>query len=54
MGGGCDGSSENSLIAKYTLDEWEKVGNLQTDRFAPRAIENGNRIYVVGGVNTQP
>ena len=54
MGGGCDGSDKNPLIAKYTLDKWEKVGNLQTDRYAPRATANGDLIYVVGGSNTQP
>lgn len=55
MGGDCNGSYKGwSLIAKYTLDKWEKVGNLQNDRYALRAIPNGDRIYVVGGVNTEP
>ena len=38
-----------SLIARYTLDKWELVGNLQQARHGHRAISNGDRIYVVGG-----
>ena len=53
IGGGCD-SSHTSRIAKYTLDAWTEVGNLQTTRYGPRAIQNGDRIYVVGGIGTQP
>ena len=48
IGGICDGS-DSSLIAKYTDDKWEPVGNLQHSRRAHRAISNGDRIYVVGG-----
>ena len=48
IGGYCDGSSTSS-IAKYTIDKWERVGNLQELRFAHRAIANEDRIYVVGG-----
>ena len=54
MGGDCDSPGNWSRIAKYTLDKWENVGNLQTYRYAPRAIANGDRIYVVGGANIQP
>ena len=52
IGGNCD-SSYTSRIAKYTLDSWTEVGNLQTTRYGPRAIQNENRIYVVGGEDTQ-
>ena len=39
-----------SRIAKYTLDEWTEVGNLQTSRRAHRATADGNgRVFVVGG-----
>ena len=48
IGGICDGSV-SSLIAKYTLDKWERVGNLQDSRYVHRAIANDDRIYVVGG-----
>ena len=48
IGGYCDGSV-SSLIAKYTIDKWEHVGNLQNSRRSHRAIANGDRIYVVGG-----
>ena len=55
MGGWCDGkgsssgSVSGSLIAKYTIDKWEHVGNLQTRRDMHRAIANEDRIYVIGG-----
>ena len=42
----------SSLIAKYTIDKWESVGNLQAVRRAHRAIANDDRIYVVGGIQT--
>ena len=48
IGGRIDGK-DSSLIAKYTIDKWELVGNLQTPRNGHRAIANGDRIYVVGG-----
>ena len=51
FGGYCDGTSA-SLIAKYTIDKWEQVGNLQHPRHFHRAIANGDRIYVVGGDGT--
>ena len=54
FGGWCQQSVEEnyvstSLIARYTLDKWELVGNLQQARHGHRAISNGDRIYVVGG-----
>ena len=52
IGGTCDDTS-SSLIAKYTIDKWERVGNLQDSRYAHRAIANDNRIYVVGGWGIQ-
>ena len=42
----------SSLIAKYSIDKWEHVGNLQEVRRGHRAITNGDRIYVVGGDGT--
>ena len=48
IGGFCD-EIDTSLIAKYTIDKWESVGNLQNSRGGHRAIANGDRIYVVGG-----
>jgi len=48
MGGWCQGDI-TSLIAKYTIDKWERFGNLQERRAGLRAIENGDRIFVVGG-----
>ena len=51
MGGQCDGS-DSSLIARYIINKWERVGNLQNSRRGHRAISNGDRIYVVGGSGT--
>ena len=51
IGGWCDNTA-SSLIAKYTIDKWEYVGNLQNSRYAHRAIANEDRIYVVGGYGT--
>ena len=48
FGGECD-SSSSSLIARYTIDLWEHVGNLQNSRVGIRGIANDDRIYVVGG-----
>ena len=57
IGGYCDGS-ESSLIAKYTnlnnwQHKWEQFGTLQKAREGHRAISNVDRIYVVGGRNSQ-
>ena len=51
IGGFCDDKISSS-IAKYTIDKWESVGNLQKSRHAHRAIANQDRIYVVGGLGT--
>ena len=51
IGGYCDGSASSS-IAKYTINKWEVVGNLQKPRYAHRANANEDRIYVVGGSGT--
>ena len=51
IGGLCN-SIDTSLIAKYTIDKWERVGNLQDSRANHRAIVNDDRIYVVGGEGT--
>ena len=51
--GGHWGSSQSPRIAKYTIDKWELVGSLQDNRYGPRAILNGDRMYVVGGEFTR-
>lgn len=48
FGGHCNGF-HHALIAKYTLDKWEHIGNLQAQRAGHRAIANENRMYVIGG-----
>ena len=51
IGGYCDGIV-SSLIAKYTIDKWERIGNLQQARRSHRTIENDDRIYIVGGLDS--
>ena len=51
IGGECDGR-DSSLIARYTMNKWERDGNLQNSRRGHRAISNGDRIYVIGGSGT--
>ena len=52
IGGFCDGLW-SSRIFEYTFDDWKSAGNLQGVRGYHRAIFNGDRIYVVGGYDTQ-
>ena len=49
IGGRCDGNTFQSLVSRYSIDQWERVGNLQNPRDQHRAIANDDRIYVVGG-----
>ena len=55
LGGLCDYKDERrddeyySLIAQYTDNRWDAVGNLQRKRIAYRAVSNGDRVYLVGG-----
>ena len=39
----------SSFIAKYTINKWEQVGNLQNSRYSHRAISNEDIIHIVGG-----
>jgi len=50
FGGRCDGAI-SSLIAKYTNNNWEQFGYLQTSRHGHRAIVNEYQIYIVGGAS---
>ena len=52
IGGWCD-DSYTSRVAKYTVDNWTEVGNLQAGRRGHRAITNGNKIYIAGGRDTK-
>ena len=51
--GGRIDRSDSSLIAKYTDNKWERIGNLQDSRDWHRAIVNDDRLYVIGGSGTQ-
>ena len=46
--GGYDGS-QISTVACYNNSGWSKLDDLQSIRYAPRAIINGDKVYVVGG-----
>ena len=54
IGGDCV-DTISSTIARYklstTIEEWSEIGNLQQPRYKHRAMINGNRIYVVGGID---
>ena len=53
IGGYCDGTVASPLVAKYIIDKWEQVGNLQNSRHGHRAIANEDLIHVVGGSGTR-
>ena len=50
LGGYCDGKA-SSRIAKFTINTWTDIGNLEQARFGHRAITDSGRFYVVGGYN---
>ena len=50
LGGYCDGKA-SSRIAKFTINTWTDIGNLEQARFGHRAITDSGRVYVVGGYN---
>ena len=61
IGGRCTDMDGNRVdfanIVKYkvtaTVEQWSQIGNLQKPRTYHRALINGNRIYVVGGISRQ-
>ena len=56
IGGFCGGPSEweerppNSII-RYEIDEFTQIGKLLSSRFTHNAIVNGDRIFVIGGID---
>ena len=51
------GTSNNDIalntVACYNNSTWTKLDDLQTARYAHRAIVNGNKVYVIGGIGIQ-
>ena len=46
--GGSDGSPLRT-VACYNSAGWTKLDDLQTARYAHRAVVNGDKVYVIGG-----
>ena len=51
--GGWDGSVDVATVACYNKLKWERLDDLQSIRHGHRAIINGDKVYVIGGVSTQ-
>ena len=49
--GGTDGDSAVATVACYNGSGWTKLDDLQSPRYQHRAIINGDKVYVVGGVD---
>ena len=47
--GGWDGSAASRTVACYNNAGWTKLDDLQTARYAHRAVVNGDKVYVIGG-----
>ena len=39
-----------NVIMRYEIDEWTQIGKLLSSRFFHSAIQNGNTIYIIGGI----
>ena len=46
--GGSDGSPLRT-VACYNSAGWTKLDDLQTARYAHRAVVNGDKVYLIGG-----
>lgn len=46
-------SSNVRTVACYNSEGWNKLDDLQTGRHRHRAIVNGDKVYIVGGVGEQ-
>ena len=55
IGGFCGKPYKNpedaNLIIRYEIDEWTQIGKLLTSRLTHNAIVNGDRIFVIGGID---
>ena len=56
IGGYCYGCKPNGVVAtvaSYNEDGWKKLDDLQSSREGHRAIVNGDKVFVVGGSDTE-
>ena len=51
--GGYGDDSEVATVACYNNAGWSKLNDLQSTRDGHRAIVNGDKVYVIGGLNTK-
>ena len=49
----CSGGIDIVIVACYNNAGWSRLDNLQAARRGFRAINNGKKIYLIGGVGTQ-
>ena len=49
IGGTAADSVALNTVACYNNSTWTKLDDLQTARYAHRAIVNGDKVYVIGG-----
>ena len=47
--GGTGNGATVSTVACYNANGWTKLDDLQTGRYAHRAIINGDKVYIIGG-----
>ena len=48
---GCEPDDRNRIVALYNDDGWKRLDDLQSKREGHRAIVNGDKIFVIGGIN---
>ena len=46
---GGDAGPNVATVASYNKSGWSRLDDLQSTRRAPRAIINGDKVYVIGG-----
>ena len=53
IGGTSNDDIALNTVASYNNSTWTKLDDLQTGRYAHRAIVNGDKVYVIGGYGKQ-
>jgi len=46
---GGDAGSQVATVACYNNEGWSRLDDLQSTRYAHRAIINGDKVYIIGG-----
>ena len=51
IGGNCPSlaSPTTNHIMRYKIDQWTKIGELLSHRLAHNAIQNDDKIFIIGG-----